>query len=145
MFRDHAHVHGVKVCVMRVILPMKNGPWWRQFPPARSGGRPRDVNMREVINGLLYLQWTGCQWQALPKDLPPKSTVHHYFKMWDWDGPSCALRGGTRAGRPLARCCCPEASPARASIQISAASCVDAVYIASEFLSWPIQAIFGLN
>ena len=42
--------------------------------------------MREVINGLLYLLWTGCQWQALPKDLPPKSTVHHYFKLWDWDG-----------------------------------------------------------
>ena len=42
--------------------------------------------MREVLNGLLYLLWTGCQWQALPKDLPPKSTVHHYFKLWDWDG-----------------------------------------------------------
>src|SRR5271154_3874081 len=56
------------------------------IPPARRGGRPRDVNMREVINGLLYLLWTGCQWQALPKDLPPKSTVHYYFKLWDWDG-----------------------------------------------------------
>src|ERR1700732_1639397 len=56
------------------------------IPPARRGGRPRDVNMREIINGLLYLLWTGCQWQALPKDLPPKSTVHHYFKLWDWDG-----------------------------------------------------------
>jgi transposase len=56
------------------------------IPPARRGGRPRDVNMREVLNGLLYLLWTGCQWQALPKDLPPKSTVHHYFKLWDWDG-----------------------------------------------------------
>jgi transposase len=42
--------------------------------------------MREVINGLLYLLWTGCQWQALPKDLAPKSTVHHYLKLWDWDG-----------------------------------------------------------
>ena len=47
------------------------------IPPARRGGRPREVNMREVLNGLLYLLWTGCQWQALPKDLPPKSTVHH--------------------------------------------------------------------
>ena len=56
------------------------------IPPARRGGRPRDVNMREIINGLLYLLWTGWQWQALPKDLPPKSTVHHYFKLWDWDG-----------------------------------------------------------
>jgi transposase len=49
------------------------------IPPARRGGRPRDVNMREVINGLHYLLWTGCQWQALPKDLPPKSTVHHWI------------------------------------------------------------------
>jgi transposase len=54
-------------------------------PTGTTGGRPGDVNMREVINGLLLL-WTGCQWQALPKDLPPKSTVHHYFKLWDWDG-----------------------------------------------------------
>ena len=56
------------------------------IPPARRGGRPRDVNMREVINGLLYLLWTGCQWQALPKDLPPKSTVHGYFDLWTYDG-----------------------------------------------------------
>ena len=56
------------------------------IPPARRGGRPRDVNVREVLNGLLYLLWTGCQWKALPKDFPPKSTVHHYFVLWDWDG-----------------------------------------------------------
>jgi len=55
-------------------------------PPARSGGRPRDVNVREVLNGVFYVLSTGCQWQALPKDLPPKSTVHHYFTLWDWDG-----------------------------------------------------------
>jgi transposase len=56
------------------------------IPPARSGGRPRDVNVREVLNGIFYVLSTGCQWQALPKDLPPKSTVHHYFMLWDWDG-----------------------------------------------------------
>jgi transposase len=56
------------------------------IPPARAGGRPRGVNLREVMNGLLYVLWTGCQWQALPKDFPPKSTVHYYFKLWDWDG-----------------------------------------------------------
>jgi len=56
------------------------------IPRARSGGRPRDVNVREVLNGIFYVLSTGCQWLALPKDLPPKSTVHHYFMLWDWDG-----------------------------------------------------------
>ena len=42
--------------------------------------------MREVLNGIFYLLWTGCQWPALPKDLPPKSTVHDYLTLWDWDG-----------------------------------------------------------
>jgi transposase len=56
------------------------------IPPARHGGRPRDVNVREVLNGIFYVLWTGCQWKASPKDLPPKSTVHHYFQLWDWDG-----------------------------------------------------------
>jgi transposase len=56
------------------------------IPPARRGGRPRDVDVREVLNAILYVLSTGCQWQALPKDLPPKSTAHHYFMLWDWDG-----------------------------------------------------------
>jgi len=56
------------------------------IPPARRGGRPRDVNVREIVNGIFYVLWTGCQWKALPKDLPPKSTVHHYLELWDWDG-----------------------------------------------------------
>jgi transposase len=56
------------------------------IPPARRGGRPRDVNVREVLNAIFYVLATGCQWQALPKDLPPKSTAHHYFMLWDWDG-----------------------------------------------------------
>ena len=42
--------------------------------------------MREVLNAIFYVLWTGCQWKALPKDLPPKSTVHFYFMLWDWDG-----------------------------------------------------------
>lgn len=56
------------------------------IPPAKHGGRPRDVDVREVLNAILYVLSTGCQWQALPKDLPPKSTAHHYFMLWDWDG-----------------------------------------------------------
>jgi len=56
------------------------------IPPAKRGGRPRDVNVREVLNAIFYVLSTGCQWQALPSDLPPKSTAHYYFMLWDWDG-----------------------------------------------------------
>jgi len=56
------------------------------IPPGRRGGRPRNVNVREVLNAIFYVLATGCQWQALPKDLPPKSTAHFYFMLWDWDG-----------------------------------------------------------
>ena len=56
------------------------------IPPAKRGGRRREVNVREVLNAVFYVLSTGCQWQALPKDLPPKSTAHHYFALWDWDG-----------------------------------------------------------
>ena len=56
------------------------------IPPARHGGRRRSVDVREVLNGIFYILWTGCQWKALPKDLPPKSTVHDYLALWNWDG-----------------------------------------------------------
>jgi transposase len=56
------------------------------IPPARHGGRKRSVDVREVLNGIFYVLWTGCQWKALPKDLPPKSTVHDYLELWNWDG-----------------------------------------------------------
>jgi len=54
--------------------------------PARHGGRPRKVDVREVLNAVFYVLSTGCQWQALPKDLPPKSTVWDYFSRWEWEG-----------------------------------------------------------
>ena len=56
------------------------------IPPPKRGGGKRTVNIREVLNGILYVLWTGCQWKALPKDFPPKSTVHWYLMLWDWDG-----------------------------------------------------------
>jgi len=42
--------------------------------------------VREVLNAIFYVLATGCQWNALPKDLPPKSTAHFYLVLWDWDG-----------------------------------------------------------
>ena len=53
---------------------------------AKRGGRPRTANVREVMNAIFYVLSTGCQWQALPKDLPPKSTVWGYFSRWEWEG-----------------------------------------------------------
>jgi len=56
------------------------------IPPAKRGGGKRTVNIREVLNAIFYVLWTGCQWKALPKDLPPKSTAHWYLMLWNWDG-----------------------------------------------------------
>jgi len=55
-------------------------------PASKHGGRPRKVNMREVVNAILYLNRTGCQWDMLPHDLLPKSTVYEYFAQWRDDG-----------------------------------------------------------
>ncbi len=56
------------------------------IPPAKRGGRKRTVDVREVLNAIFYVLATGCQWKALPKDLPPKSTAHAYFMLWEWNG-----------------------------------------------------------
>jgi putative transposase len=83
-------------------------------PPAKTGGRPRTVDMREIINSMLYINRTGCQWDMLPHDLPPKSTVYEYFGEWrndcTWEEIVDALRAKVRteAGR--------EATPSAASI-----------------------------
>jgi transposase len=55
-------------------------------PPAKRGGNRRHVEVREVVNGLTYVLSTGCQWRAIPKDLPPRSTLYDYFDLWGWDG-----------------------------------------------------------
>ena len=66
------------------------------IPPARTGGRPRTTDMREALNALLYLLRTGCQWDMLPKEFPPRSTVYNIFRQWqrdgDWDRIHDALR-----------------------------------------------------
>jgi putative transposase len=58
------------------------------LPPPKTahGGRPREVSLREVVNTILYLNRTGCQWDMLPHDLLPKSTVYDYFSQWRGDG-----------------------------------------------------------
>ena len=56
------------------------------IPPGKRGGDKRTVIIREVVNGLMYILSTGCQWRAVPKDLPPRSTLYDYFDLWSWDG-----------------------------------------------------------
>jgi transposase len=56
------------------------------IPLAKRGGNRRHVVVREVVNGLMYLLSTGCQWRAIPEDLPPRSTLYDYFDLWSWDG-----------------------------------------------------------
>jgi len=56
------------------------------IPPAKRGGNRRHVEVREVVNGIMYVLSTGCQWRAIPKDLPPRSTLFDYLDLWSWDG-----------------------------------------------------------
>ena len=83
------------------------------LPPAKPGGRPRTVDLREVVNTLFYQARTGCQWDYLPHDLVAKGTAWDYFTAWQRDGTwqkiVDALRTGVRqaAGRedsPSAAC-----------------------------------------
>ena len=74
---------------LRYPSDLTDAEWRRiepEIPPAKRGGRPREVDLRAVFNAICYVLSTGCQWKALPKDLAAKSTAHHYFLLWDWDG-----------------------------------------------------------
>jgi putative transposase len=56
------------------------------IPPEKHGGRHREVDVREVINAILYVLRAGCAWRHLPHDYPPWGTVHYYFWVWSNDG-----------------------------------------------------------
>jgi transposase len=56
------------------------------IPPAKRGGRPRKVKVRDVVDGLMYILSTGCQWRYTPMHFPPGSTLYHYFDLWTCDG-----------------------------------------------------------
>ena len=59
---------------------------WPVIPPAKRGGGKRTVDLREVVNGIMYVLSTGCQWRYIPTNLPPRSTVNGYLQRWEYDG-----------------------------------------------------------
>jgi len=74
---------------LRYPSDLTDDEWARvepMIPPARRGGNKRHVDVREVMNGIMYILSTGCQWRAVPKDLPPRSTLFDYLDSWSWDG-----------------------------------------------------------
>src|SRR3954465_5464644 len=74
---------------LRYARDLTDAEWALVAPlirPGKRGGRPRTVNVREMLNAIFYVLWTGCQGKALPGDLPPRSTVWEYLDLWEWDG-----------------------------------------------------------
>src|ERR1700761_8496738 len=96
--REHYRRYG-----LRYASDMTNEEWKVVEPlmPARCRrGRPREVSLRVIMDAILYIAATGCQWSALPKDFPPCSTVRYYFYKWRgsrfWHSMNDALVGRTR-------------------------------------------------
>jgi len=86
------------------------------LPEAKPGGRPREVDLREVVNAILYVNRSGCQWDMLPHDFPPRSTVYEYFAAWrddgTWDRVLTVMREGYRENHAASG----EPTPSAASI-----------------------------
>jgi transposase len=66
------------------------------IPPAKPGGRPREVAMRDIVEGIFYINRSGCQWRMLPHDFPQWSTVYSYFRRWRIDGTWATLLDALR-------------------------------------------------
>lgn len=93
------------------------------LPPAKHGGRPRTVNLREVVNTVLYLNRTGCQWDMLPHDLQPKSTAYEYFSQWRDDGTLTKIVDALRAA--VRKAADREATPSAICIDSQSAKTTD--------------------
>src|SRR5712691_9418821 len=88
---------------LRFASDTTDGEWMflESLMPEPAGiGRPRTTNLRALVNAILYVLATGCQWRALPKDFPPRSTVQGYFYRWRDDGTwHCINRSLVRLAR----------------------------------------------
>ena len=70
-------------------------PLLREREP-EGPGRPATIDLREIVNALLYMKQTGCPWRYLPHDLPARSTVHYYFRKWTAEGTLETVMGHLR-------------------------------------------------
>jgi putative transposase len=86
------------------------------LPEAKPGGRPREVDLREVVNAILYVNRSGCQWDMLPHDFPPRSTVYEYFGAWRDDGTWERVLTVMREGYREVHAASGEPTPSAASI-----------------------------
>jgi transposase len=95
---------------LRYASDTRPGEWAQiapLLPAPRRLGRPRERDLRPIIDAILYLLWTGCQWRALPREFPPRSTVQGYFYRWRDDGTwqrigaRLVARARQQAGRQL--------------------------------------------
>jgi putative transposase len=68
----------------------------RLLPPAKPGGRPRSVKLREVLDGIFSILRGGCAWRMMPTDLPPWSTCYDYFRKWRNDGTWAKINDALR-------------------------------------------------
>src|SRR6266480_544393 len=72
--------------------------------PAPAGiGRPRTTDLRAIVNAILYVLATGCQWRALGREFPPRSTVQGYFYSWRDDGDLALHQSQSRQARASGR------------------------------------------
>jgi putative transposase len=87
--------------ISRLVYPsdLTDAEWaWIMdlIPPEAGGGRHRDTDIRQVVNGILYLLRSGCSWRMLPKNFPPYTTVYEYFRRWRKDGTVIRIHDALR-------------------------------------------------
>jgi putative transposase len=90
---------------MRYESDTTDGEWLVMeplLPPPSALGRPRETEMRALVNAILYIASTGYQWRQLPKDFPPYSTVQGYFYAWSRNGTELSLNLGDGRGQAAA-------------------------------------------
>jgi putative transposase len=78
------------------------------IPPPSSGGRKREVDMREVVNAIRYLHATNCGWRCLPAEFPNRSTVRHYYDVWRAAGVWKEIEAAMASASPPASADCPD-------------------------------------
>jgi transposase len=107
------------------------------IPPAKRGGNRRHLEPRTVVDGLMYVLSTGCQWRAIPKDFPSRSTVFEYFSRWTWDGTLDRIHHAlyAKCREQLSR----EASPTAAIIDSQSVKSAENVWPA------PLQAVSSIR